>query len=106
MLQSTLNANSQIHVEYSNELWNTSGNQRWIRVLRDGQADTTGAHPVADGGDPGNDLRIISRQAARRVYDVSQILKPSSARPAPPRCCLSSRAKPPTHNTCNTALNI
>jgi hypothetical protein len=75
LLHDQLNPTSTIYVEFSNELWNTTGNQRWQRVLQDALADTGGLYPVNDGNDPNNNLRTIYREAAKKVADFGAILR-------------------------------
>jgi hypothetical protein len=75
LLNTSLTQPVNVYVEFSNELWNTQGNQRWLRVLEDAKADTTGLHPVIDGADPTNDLRTIYREAAKKLADFSTTLR-------------------------------
>lgn len=75
LLKNTLDPTVNVYIEYSNEIWNTTGNQRWQRILQDAQANTTGPTPVIDGIDPTNNLRTLYRQAAKKVTDFSAILR-------------------------------
>ena len=75
LLKNDLDPTVNVYVEFSNELWNTTGNQRWQRVLQDALADTGGDHPVIDGADPDNNLRTIYRESAKKVTDFSAILR-------------------------------
>jgi len=75
LLKDTLDPTVNVYVEFSNELWNTTGNQRWQRVLQDALLDTGGDHPVIDGTDPNNNLRTIYREAAKKVTDFGTILQ-------------------------------
>lgn len=78
LFKTTLDPNTTVYLEFSNELWNTNGAQRWQRVLQDAAAMTSaeGAYPaVNDGEDAGNNLRLISRMAAKRIVEFAGILK-------------------------------
>lgn len=75
----TLDPSVTVYLEYSNELWNaTPDADRWKRVLQDARADVRSAanpYGVNDGIDASNDLRYISRMAAKRLDEFAQILR-------------------------------
>jgi hypothetical protein len=75
MLKNNLDPSVNVYVEFSNELWNTTGNQRWQRVLEDAQNEPAGPNPIIDGTDPDNNLRTLYREAAKKVTDFSSILR-------------------------------
>jgi hypothetical protein len=75
LLKNDLDPNVHVYVEFSNELFNRDGSQRWQRVLEDALADTSGAVPIVDGNDPNNQIRTIYRETAKRVTDIGTMLR-------------------------------